>query len=80
MNKPAKAMLLLIQELTFSASAPIAARTRYSPIIMDMIALEPGFKTTAAHHVNKNPNSSPKIFDRYTCAPPFKGIAPPNSA
>jgi hypothetical protein len=79
-NKPNNATPLLIQALTFSASAPIAALTRYSPMIIDIMAVEPGFNTITAHHVNKNPNNSPNIFDRYTCAPPFKGIAPPNSA
>jgi hypothetical protein len=63
-NNPTNATLLLIQELTFSASAPINARTKYSPMIIEMMAVDPGFNTITAHHVNRNPNSSPNIFDR----------------
>jgi hypothetical protein len=63
-KSPTSATDLLIQLLTFSASAPIAARTRYSPIMMDMMAEDPGFKTITAHHVKRNPKSSPKILDR----------------
>lgn len=63
-NSPTNATDLLIHALTFSASAPMAARTRYSPMIIDMIAEDPGFKTMTAHHVKRNPKSSPKILDR----------------
>ena len=63
-NSPNNATALLIQGLTLSASAPTIARTRYSPKIIAIMAVEPGFSTTTAHHVNKNPNSSPNIFDR----------------
>jgi N-glycosylase/DNA lyase len=79
-SKPTKATLLFTHTLMFSASAPIAARTRYSPMMMDIIAVDPGFKTITAHHVKRNPNSSPKILARYTCAPPLSGIAAPSSA
>ena len=79
-NNPTNATDLLIQELTFSASAPMAARTRYSPIMIEIMADDPGFKTITAHHVKRNPKSSPKILDRYTWAPPLRGIAPPSSA
>jgi hypothetical protein len=61
---PTNATLLLIQTLAFSASAPIAARTRYSPMMMEMMALPPGFKTITATHVKRKPKSSPKIFER----------------
>jgi len=47
---------------------------------MAIIAVEPGFKTKTAHHEKRKPASSPKILERYTCAPPFSGIAPPSSA
>lgn len=77
---PASATPLLTQVLTFSTSAPTTALTTYSPKIIDIIAALPGFKTQTALHVNKNPINSPNILDRYTCAPPFNGIAPPSSA
>jgi len=77
---PTSATPLFTQIFTVSASAPITARTRYSPMIMAIIAALPGFSTSTATHVNKNPANSPKILDKYTCGPPFNGIAPPNSA
>ncbi len=78
--RPASATPLFIHANAFSASAPTAARTMYSPNMMAMIAAEPGFSTNTALHVKRKPAQSPKILERYTCAPPFKGIAPPNSA
>ncbi len=77
---PPSATPLLIHALAFSASAPTRARTMYSPKIMEMMAEEPGFRTKTAHQVKRKPANSPNIFDRYTCAPPLRGIAPPNSA
>jgi hypothetical protein len=71
---------LLIQGLMCSTSAPTNARTVYSPKIMAMIAAEPGLSTHTADQVKRKPMSSPNILARYTCAPPFKGIAPPSSA
>ena len=61
-NNPSNATPLLTHTLTFSASAPTAARTRYSPMMIAMMAVDPGFKTTTAHHVKRNPNSSPNIL------------------
>lgn len=79
-SSPVRATDLLIHTLTVSASAPMAARTRYSPMMMAMMAALPGFSTSTATQVNRNPASSPKILDRYTCAPPLSGMAPPSSA
>lgn len=42
----------------------MTARTTYSPKMIAMMAAEPGFSTMTAHHVNKKPAHSPKIFDR----------------
>ena len=78
--KAANATPLLTQTLTSAASAPTAARTMYSPSIIAMIAAEPGLSTRTAHQVKRKPARSPKIFVRYTWAPPLSGIAPPNSA
>jgi hypothetical protein len=63
-NKPPRATLLLTQPLTSSASAPTAALTKYSPNMIEIMAVPPGFKTITAHHMNRKPVSSPKIFDR----------------
>ncbi len=79
-TNPATATPLFTQGLTFSASAPTTALTTYSPKMIDIIAALPGFSTPTADHVNRNPANSPNILDRYTCAPPFRGIAPPSSA
>ena len=79
-TSPARAMALFSQALASTASAPMAARTRYSPKMMAMMAADPGFSTVTAHQVNRKPAHSPKILDRYTCAPPLSGIAPPSSA
>ncbi len=63
-NSPTRATDLLIQGLMVSASAPITARTRYSPMMMEMMAALPGLRTSTATQVNRNPASSPKILDR----------------
>jgi hypothetical protein len=63
-NNPTNATPLLIHGLTISASAPTTALTKYSPMIMAMMAALPGFKTKTATQVNKNPANSPKILDR----------------
>jgi hypothetical protein len=61
---PTSATDLSTQIFTVSASAPMKARTRYSPMMMEIIAALPGFSTSTATHVNKNPANSPKILDR----------------
>jgi hypothetical protein len=63
-TSPTKATPLFNHVLASTASAPITARTRYSPKIIAIMAAEPGFSTTTAHHVKRKPAHSPKIFDR----------------
>ena len=63
-TRPAKATVLFSQSLASAASAPIMARTRYSPKMIAMMAAEPGFSTQTAHQVNKNPAHSPNVFER----------------
>ena len=68
---------------TASASAvndPVTTLLMYSPDMIAMIAAPPGFNTMTAVHEYKNPINSPKQYRKYTPLPPFKGIAPPNSA
>ena len=77
---PPIAMPLLIHGEASMLFAPVSAVSMYSPKMIAMIAALPGFKTVTAHHVNRNPAHSPNILLKYTCAPPFNGIAPPNSA
>jgi len=79
-NKPTRATDLLIHGLIVSASGPITARTRYSPIMMAMIAAPPGLRTNTATQVKRKPHISPNILERYTCGPPLRGMAPPSSA
>src|SRR5690606_5736138 len=55
-------------------------RMKYSPNIIAIIALLPGFKTATAQNANIKLIDSPKQYRRYACAPPFNGIAPPSSA
>ncbi len=62
---PVNATPLLTKSLAFSAFAPMAARTTYSPKMIAMMADEPGFSTNTAHQVNEKPASSPNIFDKY---------------
>lgn len=61
-NSPARPTDLLIQGLMVSASAPMAARTMYSPMMMEMMAELPGFRTNTADHMKRNPQISWKIF------------------
>lgn len=63
-NRPTSATPLLTQGLMVSASAPIKALTRYSPMMMEMMAELPGFSTRSATQVKRNPAISPKILDR----------------
>lgn len=79
-NSPVNPTVLLYQGFMVSASAPIAARTTYSPMIMEIMAALPGFSTKTATHMNRKPQISPNILARYTCDPPLRGIAPPSSA
>ena len=79
-TRPANATPLFIHVLTLAASAPTTALTIYSPKMREIIAALPGLSTQAAHHVNRKPANSPNILDKYTCAPPFRGMAPPSSA
>ncbi|KUI71600.1 hypothetical protein VM1G_11757 [Cytospora mali] len=56
---------LLIQGLMVSASAPMAARTMYSPMMMEIMAELPGFRTKTADHMKRNPHISWNIFASY---------------
>lgn len=58
------ATALLTQGLRLSASAPMAARTRYSPMMMAMMAALPGFSTSTATQVKRKPAISPMILAR----------------
>jgi hypothetical protein len=64
MTSPTRATPLFNHVLASTASAPMTARTRYSPKIIAMMAAEPGFSTMTAHHVKRKPAHSPKILDR----------------
>lgn len=63
-RSPPKATPLLIHGLTCTTSAPTNARTTYSPKIIAIIAADPGFNTSTAHHVKRNPVNSPNILER----------------
>lgn len=58
-NVPTKATPLLIHELASSASAPMTARTRYSPNMMAMMPAEPGLITQTVNQLYKNPTMFP---------------------
>jgi hypothetical protein len=61
---PTRATALLTHGLISTASAPRTARTRYSPMMMEMIAALPGLSTSTATQVKRKPASSPKILAR----------------
>lgn len=63
-KSPTRPTDLLIQGLIVSASAPMTARTMYSPIMMEMMAELPGFRTKTADHMKRKPQISWKIFAR----------------
>ena len=63
-TSPASAIPLFSHALASTASAPMTARTRYSPKMMAMMAAEPGLRTVTAHQVNRKPAHSPKILER----------------
>jgi len=63
-SSPTTAIDLLIHGLTVSASAPTTARTRYSPMMMAMMAAPPGLMTSTATQVKRKPASSPIILAR----------------
>lgn len=55
-------------------------RLMYSAKIRLITAFEPGFRAMMAVHANRYEMSGPYAYDRYACAPPFNGMADPNSA
>lgn len=61
---PTSATALLIQGLMVSASAPMMARTKYSPMIMAMMAALPGLSTSRATHEKRKPASSLNVLAR----------------
>lgn len=58
-TSPTSATILSGQGLDVSASAPMTARTRYSPMMIAIMAALPGFSTSTATHANRKPVISP---------------------
>lgn len=61
---PTIATALLIHGLIVSASAPMTALTKYSPMMMAMMAALPGFSTRRATHEKRKPESSLNVLAR----------------
>lgn len=58
---PTRATVLLTHGLT-SSSAPTMVRTKYSPMMMAMMAALPGLRTRTATHVKRKPAISPNVL------------------
>ncbi|KAL8284909.1 hypothetical protein RB597_002133 [Gaeumannomyces tritici] len=60
--RPTSATDLPTQGFIVSASAPMKARTKYSPMMIAMMAALPGLSTSTATHEKRKPDSSPMIL------------------